>query len=239
MLFDSGVCLPFITGNELNWRKYVFALSHMFFHYKAWMKNEIFERMNEKINHLHSFAHFFRALSKFSRLFHNFPASFPQKEQKHTLQQLEHSWRWPLAKEPPPGTSCPQAGLFIPRAFFNYVLTTTKKSKIKPRKIETERENFKTFSLKKITKSYIRVLTAFMTLNKTNSEVFFDKNSIEHNWIAFHLLVLKINDIIWQITFLSLFLFKNFFWKRLLWTGWLNRCKPKGSCERKELIWLI
>ena len=48
------------------------------------MKNEKLERMNEKRNHLHSFA-------LFSGLFHNFPVSFPQKEQKPTLQQLEHS----------------------------------------------------------------------------------------------------------------------------------------------------
>ena len=48
------------------------------------MKNEILERMNEKRNHLHSFA-------QFSGLFRNLAASFPQKEQKHTLQQLEHS----------------------------------------------------------------------------------------------------------------------------------------------------
>ena len=33
------------------------------------MKNEILERMNEKINYLHSFAHFYG-------LFHNFPGSF-------------------------------------------------------------------------------------------------------------------------------------------------------------------
>ena len=33
----------------------------------------------------------FPALSQFSALFHNFLASFPQKEQKHTLQPLEHS----------------------------------------------------------------------------------------------------------------------------------------------------
>ena len=47
------------------------------------MKNEILERMNEKRNRLHSFAHF-------SGLFHNFLAFFPQKEQKVTLHQLEH-----------------------------------------------------------------------------------------------------------------------------------------------------
>ena len=38
--------------------EYVFALSHMFFQDKAWTKNEILERMNEKIYHLHSFVHF-------------------------------------------------------------------------------------------------------------------------------------------------------------------------------------
>ena len=49
----------------------------------------------------------FRALSQLSGLFHNFLGSFTIFWQKHTLQQLEHSWRWP-------------------RASFNYVLTTTK-----------------------------------------------------------------------------------------------------------------
>ena len=57
---------------------------YMFFHGKARMEKEILERMNEKRNHLHSFA-------LFSGLFHNFVASFTQKERKYTLQQLKHS----------------------------------------------------------------------------------------------------------------------------------------------------
>ena len=48
------------------------------------LKMKKLECMNEKRNHLHSFAYF-------SGLFHNFLAFFPQKELKHTVQQLEHS----------------------------------------------------------------------------------------------------------------------------------------------------
>ena len=48
--------------------EYVFAVSHMLFHDKALMKNEIREHTNEKLNHLHSFAHF-------SGLFHYFSGS--------------------------------------------------------------------------------------------------------------------------------------------------------------------
>ena len=104
--------------------EYDFALSHMFFHDMAWMKN-LSERMNEK-EIICIVSRTFPAPSHFSWLFHNFLSSFPQEEQKHTLQQLEHSWGWPRAKEPHSGSSCPQAGLFFPRASFNYVLTTTK-----------------------------------------------------------------------------------------------------------------
>ena len=39
-----GVDFKFSLFSE----EYVFALSHMFFHDKAWMKNEILERMNKK-----------------------------------------------------------------------------------------------------------------------------------------------------------------------------------------------
>ena len=129
-IFFSRQILIF-TSIFLCLEEYVFALSHMFFHGKARMKNEILERMNEKRNHCivsrtfpGSFTTYW-AVSQFSGLFHNFAASFPQKEQKHTLQ---HSWRWPRRpKEPPSGTSCPQAGLFFARASFNYALTTAKK----------------------------------------------------------------------------------------------------------------
>ena len=106
----------------------------MFFHDKAWLKNEILERMNEKRNHLHSFAHF-------SRLFHNFPGFFTifryfsfRKSKKYTLQQLEHSWRWP-------------------RACYNTALTTTKQVFEKSRaqakwisSIKVQRKNWKTYA---------------------------------------------------------------------------------------------
>ena len=90
----------------------------MFFHDKAWMKKEIICIVARTFP---GFFTIFRAFSQFSGIF-----SSKRAKTYYTFQQLEHSWRWPRAKESRSGNSCPPAGLFLPRASFNYVLTTTK-----------------------------------------------------------------------------------------------------------------
>ena len=58
--------MTIFAGSRYFLEEYVFAISHVFFH-KAWMKNEILERINEKKrNHLQSSAHFSQFTGQFS-----------------------------------------------------------------------------------------------------------------------------------------------------------------------------
>ena len=101
-------------------KKSVFALSHVFFYDKACLINETLEHMKEKRNHLHSFAHF-------SGLFHNFPGSFEifwhlsLRKIKNILFNSKNIVEDGLGQK-----NRHWAGLFFPRASFNYILTLTK-----------------------------------------------------------------------------------------------------------------